>query len=155
MIRELDCTGRMAADPNDRACRCKGCLANLAIRDAVAAENARCVQVLDDLGYHQLAMRIYEPAQQAAPRPGLPGRDDLYRLAARNAVVKHFVTLCGTGDLTFEQCLVALACELAKQNELYAAAELKRLQLAPFNPVIIDGGKAADSYKLNPGGQRS
>ena len=61
--------------------------------------------------------------------PGTPAVGDLFRLADRDPVVRHFLHAWRAGMFpTFEQCLVALAVELARRNERLSAEVLRSLR---------------------------
>lgn len=67
-------------------------------------------------------------------RPEVPCVGDL--LNSRDPVVRAYVQLWVTGNLTFEQMAVALVLELSERCRRYSENELRRLQ-TEVKPVVV------------------
>jgi predicted phosphohydrolase len=86
-------------------------------------------------------IEYWERVRREAERANARGDfrpDQVFQLARRNVIVNAHLIAWRSGDLTWEQMLIALVVTLSEQNERFFAAELKRIQLAPLNPIVVE-----------------
>jgi hypothetical protein len=90
------------------------------------------------MGFHEYAQRRAE--EYYRPGPDQVAVKELFRLATRSPIVNHCLAGWRQGLFpSFEAALVAMACELAKQNAEFVEAEVLRWNMGAFapGPVVV------------------